>query len=141
VRERARGTEALGEEQDPVDAGTLGRLLDPAVRVEEPRLELEHQLADSAETEVPWLDDPGMDRADGHLHDAISLHAGDGSVRVRLARNGTVCVEILPKRMQAARPVVMENETSRIRMPLGINAEQVLHLALVPVRRRNDSSH
>src|SRR5439155_13765429 len=118
MRERARGTEALGEEQDAVDLRALGRLLDPAVCVEEARLELEYELADPTEAEMPGLDDPGVDGADRHLHDTLTVHPRDGSVRMRLARHSAASVEVFPQRVRPMRPVVMEDQTPRIRMTL-----------------------
>ena len=51
----------------------LGQLLDPAVGVEEPRLQVQDRLADGREAEVARLDDPGVDRPDRDLDDLVAL--------------------------------------------------------------------
>ena len=62
VRERCGGLLALGGP------------LEPAVLVEQPWVHCEDALADDVKAEVPGLDDPGVDRADSDLVDAV---AGD----------------------------------------------------------------
>ena len=75
----------------------------------------------------------------GDLHDPLAADAGDGLMRMRLPRDRLPAVEVLAQRMQAARPVVVQHEPARVRMSARLDAEHVLHLALVPVRRRNDA--
>ena len=78
MRERARAAEPFGEEEHSLDRRPLRRLLDPAVRVEEARFEVEDQLPDTTEAEVAWLDDPRVDGTDRHLHHPFTSDAGDG---------------------------------------------------------------
>ena len=62
-----------------VDRALVGpaeqRLLDAAVLIAERDLEMEDVLAVALEAEVPGLDDPGVDGADGHLVHLVALDA------------------------------------------------------------------
>src|SRR5581483_5270447 len=141
VRERAHAAQTLREMQDTIDALPFGGLLDAAMRVEEARLELQDDLPDAAEAEVAGLDDPGMDRTDGHLHHALAPDAGHRLVRVRHAGHRARRVEVLPQRVEATRPIVVQHEAPGIGMALGLDAEEVLGLPLVPVRGGHGARH
>jgi hypothetical protein len=57
-----------------VDRGPpLAELLHAAVGVEEPRLEVEDDVADRAHPEVAGLDDAGVDRPDRDLENALAF--------------------------------------------------------------------
>ncbi len=73
VRERADPADPLGDEERVERREPLHPLLQPAMRVEETRVEVEHGLADRREAEVARLDDAGVDRADRDLEDALAL--------------------------------------------------------------------
>jgi hypothetical protein len=50
---------------------------DSLVRVAEPLFQAQHLLADDRKAEVPRLDDPGMNRADRDLMDAVAADANE----------------------------------------------------------------
>jgi hypothetical protein len=43
------------------------------MRVEQTGIEVQHGLTDRCETEVTWLDDAGVNRADRDLEDALAF--------------------------------------------------------------------
>ena len=57
-----------------VECRAFGRALEAAVLVEEPRVELEDQIADDVEAEVAGLDHPGVDRPDRDLVRVVAVH-------------------------------------------------------------------
>jgi hypothetical protein len=99
------------------------------VREVETNLEVNHRLADDAETEVPWLDDARMNRADGNLINAFAADRqkwkGRAVVLEIIARRG-----VLAQREVIFRPERVSYERSRIRMANGFDAEQIINLAL-----------
>src|SRR5947209_525464 len=50
-------------------------------------------------------------------------------------------VEVLPQRMHSAGPVIVEDEAPRVGMTVRLDTQEVLHLALVPVRCGQDARH
>src|SRR5262249_21952052 len=112
-------------------------LLETAVRVEQPRVEVEHGVADGAEPEVTWLDDPGMDGANRDLEHALSLDDEVGKLLGGLARGDLRAIERLSQRVVSRRPSIVQDERARIGVPGGDDAEQVARLALVPVCGRD----
>src|SRR5258708_8747382 len=76
MRYGADAADPLRQDQRALDRPSFDRFLDPAMRVEEPGLEIEHGLAHPAEAEVARLDDPGVDRPDRNLPHSIRVHPG-----------------------------------------------------------------
>ena len=73
VRDRADAADTLGDVERVERREPLHALLQPAMRVEQARVEVEHGLADRREAEVARLDDAGVDRADRDLEDALAF--------------------------------------------------------------------
>ena len=73
VRDRADSADTLGDVERVERREALHPLLQPAMRVEQARVEMEHGLADRREAEVTRLDDAGVDRADRDLEDALAF--------------------------------------------------------------------
>ena len=63
-----------------VERPAFGGTLEPSVLVEEPRVELEDQVADDVEAEVAGFDHPGVNRPDCHLIGIVAVH-GNGPGR------------------------------------------------------------
>ncbi len=121
--------DAFGERGRAVEGKALEELLGALVDEAESRLEVHDRLALDAEAEVAGLDDAGVDRPHGDLEDALTL---DVPERKRLARLDEVGTrhDVTTQRVISLRPVLMECESPKIRMPLGHEAEQVVDLAL-----------
>ena len=115
-------------------------LLDATMGVEQARFEVQHHLADGREAEVPRLDDAGVDRPDRDLDDAVAVQAVERLHRRRDARRRRGRIEVLAQRVDASRPLLVQDQAARVRVPLGFQAQQVAHLALVPVRGRQDAA-
>ena len=73
VRDRADPADPFGDVERIERREPLHPLLQPAMRVEQARVEMEHGLADRREAEVTRLDDAGVDRPDRNLEDALAL--------------------------------------------------------------------
>jgi hypothetical protein len=95
----------------------------------ESRLEVHDRLAFDAEAEVSGLDDPGVDRPDGDLEDALAL---DTAKRERLAGIDEVRAghRVVTQRVIALRPVLMEGQPPEIRVSQRNQTEQIVNLAL-----------
>ena len=52
---------------NPFDVTSLGDFLDALVRITQVLLDIEHGLAHGLKTEMPWLDDARVYRADGNF--------------------------------------------------------------------------
>ncbi len=89
VRDPAAGARACDDRQAVLERKALGGTLEAAVLVEEPGINVQDQVADDVEPEVPRLDHPGMDRADGDLVRIGAVHRrcepGRGGRRARRA--------------------------------------------------------
>ena len=88
--------------------------LDAPVLVTERDFQMQHLLARALKTEMPWLDDARMHRADGHFVDLATVHAEE------VAHTG-------------ARPVVFPHRLQP-RMVLGNGAVLFPYLALEQMR-------
>src|SRR5258708_1661634 len=71
VRDRADPADALADVECVERRELLHPLLQPAMRVEQARVEMEHGFTDRRKTEVTRFDDAGVDRADRDLEDAL----------------------------------------------------------------------
>src|SRR5215831_12680342 len=95
----------------------------------EANLQIDHCFADDAEAEVPRLNDAGVNRADWNLINAFSA---DGQkwkwsavVLKIIGRRG-----VFTQREVIFRPEGVSHERSRVRMANGLDAKQVINLAL-----------
>ena len=119
--------------REPLDA-----LFQPAMRVEEPCLEVEHRLADRAEAEVARLDDAGVDRPHRHLEDALPFDDQVRELLRGLDRRTLPGVESLSQRVDSpSGQPSCTHQRPRVRVADEHDAEQVLRLALVPVGGRD----
>ena len=103
-----------------VSAAASGRpfrgAFEAAVFVEQPRVEVQYPIADDVESEVPGLDDAGVDRSDRHLVRVVPAHRhGPRFERRRV-------VEQRPKRF----------------VPSEAHAVEVVCFAFVPTHRRRE---
>ena len=135
VGRRVADRGVAGERLDPGGGLPVGtaeeRLLDPAVLEAEGDLEVEDALAVALEAEVPRLDDPRVDRADGDLVDLVPLDAEE------VADGGQDRLALLPPpRVVARTPRRPVADRLEPRVPLGPEAELLGHLPLEEVRLR-----
>ena len=137
VRDRADPADTLGDVERVERREPLHPLLQPAMRVEQARVEIEHGLADRREAEVTRFDDAGVDRADRDLEDALAFGDEVRKLIGGLDRDPPRPVESLAEREDALWPPVVDHERAGIGMPDGDDPEEVLHLALVPVCGRD----
>src|SRR5258708_24028038 len=138
MRYGADAADPLCQDQRALDGPSFGRFLDPEMRVEESGLEIEHELAHPAEAEVARLDDPGVDRPDRDLDDPLAVHAGHGHIVMHDAGDPGAPSEVLAQWMHSMRPIGMEDQPARVRVSLRVEAEEILGLTFVPVRRGNE---
>ena len=78
IGDRAVARDAAGELRRPLEVGAGHQRLDPLVDVAQPLLEADHRLAARGEAEMAGLDDPGMDRPDRNLMQALALGGEEG---------------------------------------------------------------
>jgi len=83
VRHRAVAADARGQAQQTRRVTPTGDALHAAVHIAEAQFQLQCTLTHAGETEMPRLDDAGMDRADGHL-----VHGATGHARERVSGIG-----------------------------------------------------
>ena len=133
VRQRAGPTQAL-------DRHSLNALLQPAVGVEQAGVEVKDGLAHGAEAEVTGLDDARVDGPDGDLEHALALHLEVRELLRRLHGRAGAGGEGLAQGVKPGRPAVVHHEGTGIGVAGGLDAEEVAHLALVPVGGRDDRS-
>ncbi len=119
------------------ERATLDELLEAAMDEEESRVEVEDPLADRREAEVAGLDDPGVDRADRELVDALAVDLERHEAPLGVGRPD-VGRDVLAERVVAARPALVEDEPTRVGVADRDDPEQVARLALVPVRGRDE---
>src|SRR5262245_31119974 len=65
---------AFGQPHAMGDGDVLEQLLCAFVRVEQTYLEIKHRFPSYAEQEMPRFNDPGMDRANRHVKNALAFH-------------------------------------------------------------------
>ena len=107
---------------------------------EEPGVEVQHPFPHRRKAEMARFDDPGMDRANRKLIDALA---------VRLERDVAPIAErwrnagrhVLAQRVVALRPAFVEDEPARIRVAQRDQPEQVLRFTLIPARGGYEASH
>jgi hypothetical protein len=100
------------------NAFSLGELLDSSVRVEQPGLELQHKLAHSGKSEVSRLNDAGVDRPYRDFDDAFAVELMETVLRAANTRNHASGIEVFAQGIGASRPIVMEDESSWIRVEI-----------------------
>ena len=100
VRHRAPGAGAADVASAVGERAALGRALEPAVLVEETRVEVEDPVPDDVEAEVAGLDHAGVDRPDRHLVRVLAAHGnhpvGEHEVVVDQRPKRLVAVEADP---------------------------------------------
>jgi hypothetical protein len=106
------------------------------VRVEQSRFEAEHNLADGGEAEVAGLDHARVNRSNWDLDNPVTAQAIHRRHRAVARRNLDGRVKVLSQREDSGRPPLVEHHAAWIRVALRYHAEQVLDLALIPVRGR-----
>ena len=116
IRDGAARTGPRDERQAVGEGQALRHPLDAAVLVEEPRIDVENQVADDVEAKVARLDHAGVDRADGDL------------VRIGTAYR---------RREPGERRVVVDERAERL-VTVETDAVQIVGLALVPARGGGD---
>src|SRR5262249_60501017 len=72
---------AAGQARGRVEGGARHQRLDALVHVTKALLQPNHRLAVGGETEMPGLDDAGMNRADGNLVQALTGGGQEGGRR------------------------------------------------------------
>src|SRR5207244_3083279 len=73
MRDRTNAADPLNDVERVQGAQPLDALLQPAVCVEESRVQVQHRLADRAEAEVAGLDDARVNRSHRHFEHSLSL--------------------------------------------------------------------
>ena len=127
---------AFGQPDAMLHRQILEKFLRAFVGVKHPQLQIQHRLARDAEQKMSRLDDARVNRADGHLKNALAF---DGAELVALAlkrRQLRPQIKILAQRMHL-RPVVVQRAAARVRMADQFQAEQILHFAFLPVDAGN----
>jgi hypothetical protein len=137
VGDRADAAGPLDQRGGRHERAPLDELLETAVDEEEPRIQVEHALANRREPEVARLDDPGVDGADGELVDALPVDLERHEVTIARGRPDTG-LHVLAEGVVAPRPALVEHEATRVRVPDWHDPQQVTGLALVPMRGRNE---
>ena len=141
--ERIPAAEPLAHRPAPIPGGAarqLRRLLeccarhqavDPLVHVAQPLLKAHHCLAVGGETEMAWLDDARVHRADGDLVHRWAFGGMEG-VGVAGCRRG-----IVPTDRLTDAPTAMVDPAARIRRGLGLQAVEIANGALKPMIEMN----
>jgi len=107
----------------------LEELLDALVDEPQARLHAQDRLADHPEAEVPRLDQPGVDRADGDLVDTGALDRDEG-VLPRVGDQGGHGARVTAHRVPPVGPVLVEHQPAFLWVVQRLEAEQVGHLPL-----------
>src|SRR5665647_1800174 len=116
VRDRADPTDTLGDVKRIERREPLHPLFQPAMRVEQARVEIEHGLADRRKAKVTRFDDAGVDRADRDLEDALAFGDEVRKLIGGLDRDPLRSVESLAEREYALWPPVVDHERAGIGM-------------------------
>src|SRR5450830_591026 len=129
VRNRADAADALGDGESGQRREPLHALFQPAMRVEQTCVEMQHGLADRGKTEMTRFDDTGVNRADRDLEHALAfadeVHKLVGGIDWDAPRS----IESLAQREHAPWPAVMDHQRTGIGVPNRDDAKQILHLA------------
>ena len=102
--------------------------------VEVPQFEMEHGIADYTEAEMPRLNDAGVYGTDRHFANPVSLH----SEEVVLAFRPRHMRSIVDHGMDVFRPILVEQQRPRVRVPFALDAVLVMEFAFVPGGRGHD---
>ena len=111
--------------------GAAEQTVDTLVHVAEPLLDPRHGLAVRGEAEMAGLDDPGMDRPDRDLVEAVAVHRQEVVIRriaARRRRAGT--------KRRAQLPLAMIEPWAPVRRIRGNMAIEIADRAFEPDRRR-----
>ena len=128
VADRAVSRDALGERDGRLNVASLEEPLDAPVHEPQPRLHLEDRLADDRESEVPGLDEAGVDRTDGDLVDAGAFDLDEGE-RTRVGAHRWRLTGVVKHRVPPLGPVLVEDERPKEGVPDRHDPEQVVDLA------------
>ena len=109
----------------------LEELLDAAVQEPQPGLDLQDGLADDGEPEVAGFDEPGVDRADGDLVDAVAFD-GDERVGADVGAEPGGGVGVVAHRVVPGGPVAVPDQSLGQRVAVGADPVQVADLAFEP---------
>ena len=104
--------------------------------VKETGIQLQHGLTSLTETEMPRLNDTGMNRSYRHFKDALS--SGYCHIHTALAAHLSRFFHLLAQRVIIFGKGIMQYQRPWVRMPLRHNAEHILNLAFIPGSRRYD---
>ena len=140
VRHRAHAASSFDKRERIVERATLDQLLDPPMGEEQSCVEVQDPLPDRREAEVARFDDPRVDRPHGELVDALSMRL-EGDVAPIPQGWPDIRRDVLAQRVIATRVPLVEDEATRIGDAHWDDPEQVLDLALVPMRRWHDARH
>ena len=127
----------LGQFDAGVDVLAFEEPFDALVDEPQSRLHLQDRLAHDREAEVSRLDEAGMHRANGDLVDAGTLDL-DERVGAGVVHHGGRRSGIVPHRVPALGPVLMQDEAPQDGVTDGHDAEQIVDLALEPAGRKGE---
>src|ERR1039457_4324055 len=99
---------------------------------------MENGVADDAETKMPRLDDAGVNGTDGHLANPVPLHFEKAVAA--FGRCPGHMRGIVDHGMNIFRPILVEQQRTRVRVPDALDAVLVMKFAFVPGGRRRDWS-
>src|SRR5689334_3389247 len=109
------------------------KLLGALVGVEHPELKIKDRLAGHGEIEMAGFDNSRVNRPYRYLKYTFP-HGGPEDVALtRKSRQARRYQEVLAQRMDV-RPIVVQRDSARVRVPGGLQSEPVLNLALLPVQ-------
>ena len=97
---------------------------------------MEDGIADHTEAKMPRLNDAGVYGADRHFRNSFPLHLEEGVASVvvdpRHMRN------IVDHGIDVFRPIFMQQQRTRVRVPVALDAILVMEFAFVPGGRGGD---
>ncbi len=126
----------LGQKQSVRPREPLESFLRAFVNVEQSELQVQDGFASDAETKVPGFNHARVYGPDRDLKHPFSLDLPEGVRLSGRSRNDGVAGEILPEREDAFRPVVVQRDPHRVRVPLRDQPEKIHHFTFEPIGRR-----
>ena len=96
--------------------------------IEVPQFEMEDGIADDTEAEMPRLNDAGVDGTDRHFANPVPLYSEEAV----LAFCPGHMRNIVDHGMDVFRPILVEQQRTRVRVPLALDAVLVIEFAFVP---------